>query len=114
MFRVWGFEQLTQFLGEAVLRNLQLLRIERPSVTQKWMIHHIFSSQKDVVVHATARTGKTLGYTLPIASKIALMKEDGLIQRRARTNAPVAIVLSPTKTFGYQLFCEIDAILRGE
>ncbi|KAI6198025.1 hypothetical protein M3Y94_01295900 [Aphelenchoides besseyi] len=108
-------EQFTCFnqfrvLDPIVLRNLRAIQLDRPTVTQKYMIQHIYCSQKDVFVQATSRTGKTYGYTLPVIAKIGEWKVE---KPTKRPNSPYAIVIVPTKTLGYQTYRDISLLTNG-
>ncbi|KAI6181550.1 hypothetical protein M3Y98_00841000 [Aphelenchoides besseyi] len=108
-------EQFTSFdqlkcLDPIVFRNLRAAQLERPTVTQKYMIQHIYWSQKDVFVQATSRTGKTYGYTLPLIAKISEWK---IKKSSKRCNSPYAIIMVPTKTLGYQTYRDITLLTSG-
>jgi ATP-dependent RNA helicase RhlE len=83
-------------LTEPLLRALSAQNYTRPTSIQAQAIPHLLAG-KDLLGIAQTGTGKTAAFALPILQHLAAR------QQRAKSGAPRALILAPTRELAIQI-----------
>ncbi|GMH94368.1 hypothetical protein TrST_g2699 [Triparma strigata] len=75
---------------------------------QSQIFEHLFSEISQAppfIIHSATGSGKTLGYLVPLLAFLGLWdsKSERLQKSRSRTNAPNALIVTPTSELAYQV-----------
>jgi len=95
-------------LNQKLLKRLKEIGYEKPFPIQSATFPYTLVG-KDVIARAYTGSGKTLAFTLPIIQKLAYSDTNNT-RNKTGSISPRAIILSPTRELGLQIFNEIDKI----
>jgi ATP-dependent RNA helicase DDX3X len=92
-------------VGEALLRNLALMKYTKPTPVQKYSIP-IGMAGGDMMACAQTGSGKTAGFLFPVIYSILKTGAVAPPAGYSRGAAPVALVLAPTRELASQIYDE--------
>lgn len=98
-------------LPDTILENIQKARYVKPTPVQKYALP-IIKGNRDLMSCAQTGSGKTAAFLVPVIAGI-LQHKDELTSTLSEVQAPLALIIAPTRELAVQIFTEAKKFSRN-